>query len=186
MTSPTQEAPDMTTALTGERADILETLRVHRQFLRHTVQGLTDDQARQRTTTSELTLGGLIKHVAETESGWVDFILDVPGAMGGGDVDWTEPSPELVERYKKGFQLLPDETLEGVLARYDEVARRTDELVATIDLDLSRPLPEAPWFPKGATRSARRAFLHIVAETAQHAGHADIIRESLDGQKTMG
>jgi uncharacterized protein DUF664 len=186
MTSPTrQEAPDMTTALTGERADILETLAAHRQFLRHTVQGLTDDEARQRTTVSELTLGGLIKHVAETESSWADFILNGPAAMGGG-ADWSEPTPELIEKYTAGFRLLPDETLEGVLAHYDEVARRTDELVATVDLDLSHPLPEAPWFPKGARRSARRAFLHIVAETAQHAGHADIIREALDGQKTMG
>jgi hypothetical protein len=186
MTSPTQqEAPDMSTTLTGERADILETLAVHRRFLRHTVQGLTDDQARQRTTVSELTLGGLIKHVAETESGWVDFVLTGPAAMGGG-TDWSEPTPELIEKYTAGFRLLPDETLEGVLARYDEVARRTDDLVATVDLDLSHPLPEAPWFPKGARWSARRAFLHIVAETAQHAGHADILRESLDGQKTMG
>jgi hypothetical protein len=182
----TLEAPDMTTtALTGERADILETLAVHRQFLRHTVQGLTDDQARQRTTASELTLGGLIKHVAEVEKGWADFIVDGPGSMGGGS-DWSEPTPEQIEQYRAGFQLLPDETLDGVLARYEEIARRTDELVATVDLDLSHPLPEAPWFPKGATRTARRAFLHIVAETAQHAGHADIIRESLDGQKTMG
>ena len=54
------------------------------------------------------------------------------------------------------------------------------------DLDVSHPLPEAPWFQPGATRSARRVFLHIVAETAQHAGHADILRESIDGQKTMG
>ena len=183
----TQEATTMTTAaVTGERADILETLVTHRQFLRHTVHGLTDDQARQRTTVSELTLGGLIKHVAETEQGWVDFILNGPEAMGGADVDWSEPTPEQIEQFSAGFRLLPDETLEGVLARYDEVARRTDELVATVDLDLSHPLPEAPWFPKGARRSARRVFLHIVAETAQHAGHADIIRESLDGQKTMG
>jgi uncharacterized protein DUF664 len=182
----TLEAPVMTTtALTGERADILETLAVHRQFLRHTVQGLTDDQARQRTTVSELTLGGLIKHVAETEKGWADFIEHGPESMGG-DVDWSEPTPELIEQFSAGFRLLPDETLEGVLAHYDEIARRTDELVATVDLDLSHPLPEAPWFPKGARRTARRAFLHIVAETAQHAGHADIIRESLDGQKTMG
>jgi uncharacterized damage-inducible protein DinB len=186
MTS-TLEAPVMTTtALTGERADILETLTVHRQFLRHTVQGLTDDQARQRTTVSELTLGGLIKHVAEVESSWADFIVNGPASMAGGDTDWSEPTPEQIENYRAGFQLLPDETLDGVLARYEEIARRTDELVATVDLDLSHPLPEAPWFPKGATRSARRALMHIVAETAQHAGHADIIRESLDGQKTMG
>ncbi|CAA9379517.1 MAG: Protein of unknown function DUF664, partial [uncultured Pseudonocardia sp.] len=61
-----------------------------------------------------------------------------------------------------------------------------DELVRTLDLDASFPLPEAPWFAPGAQRSVRRAFLHIAAETAQHAGHADILRESLDGQKTMG
>jgi hypothetical protein len=174
-----------TATLTGERADILETLTTHRWFLRHTVQGITDDQARQRTTVSELTLGGLIKHVAETEKSWADFILDGPAAMGGG-TDWAEPTPERIAQYQAGFTLLPDETLEGVLARYDEIARRTDELVATVDLDLTHPLPEAPWFPKGATWSARRVFMHIVAETAQHAGHADIIRESLDGQKTMG
>jgi len=54
------------------------------------------------------------------------------------------------------------------------------------DLDASHPLPEAPWFERGARWSARRALLHIIAETAQHAGHADIIRESLDGTKTMG
>jgi hypothetical protein len=59
--------------------------------------------------------------------------------------------------------------------------------VATLpDLDVSHPLPAAPWFPPGARRSARRVFLHIIAETAQHAGHADILRESIDGQKTMG
>jgi hypothetical protein len=185
MTSTLEATVMTTTAPTGERADILETLAVHRQFLRHTVQGLTDDQARQRTTASELTLGGLIKHVAEIEKGWADFVVDGPAAMGGG-TDWSEPTEEQIEQFRAGFQLLPDETLDGVLARYEEVARRTDELVATVDLDLSHPLPEAPWFQKGATRSARRAFLHIVAETAQHAGHADIIRESLDGQKTMG
>jgi hypothetical protein len=179
-----QEATDMIATLTGERADILEAVITHRQFLRHTVQGLTDDQARQRTTVSELTLGGLIKHVAQMEKGWADFIVDGPAALGG-DIDWSEPTPKQVEEFRAGFQLLPHETLEGALARYEEIARRTDELVATVDLDSSHPLPAAPWFPAGARRSARRVFLHIVGETAQHAGHADIIREALDGQKTM-
>jgi hypothetical protein len=85
------------------------------------------------------------------------------------------------------FRLLPGETLAGVLEDYAQVARCTDDLVTTLpDLDVSRPLPSAPWFPAGTEWSARRALLHIIAETAQHAGHADIIRESLDGQKTMG
>ena len=66
-------------------------------------------------------------------------------------------------------------------------ANRTDALVGTLpSLDDGHPLPEAPWFEPGARWSARRALLHIVAETAQHAGHADIVRESIDGQKTMG
>jgi hypothetical protein len=67
------------------------------------------------------------------------------------------------------------------------VARETDELVATLpDLDASHPLPEAPWFEPGARWSVRHVVLHVIAETAQHAGHAGIIRESLDGAKTMG
>ena len=82
--------------------------------------------------------------------------------------------------------MVADETLASLLAAYDEVAAATDELVATVDLDARHPLPEAPWFEAGASWSARRAFVHIVAETAQHAGHADIIRETIDGQKSMG
>jgi hypothetical protein len=83
--------------------------------------------------------------------------------------------------------MLDGETLEVLLARYDEVAQRTDELLRTLpDLDVSHPLPEAPWFEAGATRSARRVFTHLVGETAQHAGHADIIREAIDGAKSMG
>lgn len=54
------------------------------------------------------------------------------------------------------------------------------------DLNTTQPLPEAPWFEQGARWSVRQVILQVIAETAQHAGHADIIREALDGQKTMG
>jgi hypothetical protein len=169
-----------TTTLTGERADLLESLAAHRYFLRHTVQGLTDEQARLRPTASELTLGGLIKHVAHQEAGWVRFVLEGPEAIA------TPTDAAGFQRWADEFQLLPGETLESVLAEYEEIAARTDELVRTLpDLDAAHPLPEAPWFRPGAVRSARRVFLHIVAETAQHSGHADILRESIDGQKTM-
>jgi uncharacterized damage-inducible protein DinB len=172
----------MTSNLDGERADILAGLGSARHFLRFTVRDLTDEQARQRTTASELTLGGLIKHVAATERGWADFVLDGPSAMS----DFSAMTDEDVARWTDGFRLLPDETLDGVLAGYAEVARRTDDLVASLpNLDVAHPLPNAPWFPPGEKRSARRAFLHIIAETAQHAGHADIIRESLDGARSM-
>ncbi|MFC3687071.1 DinB family protein [Aquipuribacter hungaricus] len=163
-----------------ERADLLESLRAHRAFLRHTVQGLTDEQARLRPVpSSELSLGGLVKHVLLTERQWVDFVLDGPAVMAATHESWAERAD--------GFVLRRDEKLEGVLAAYAEVARRTDELVLSLpDLDAAQPLPEAPWFETGATRSARRVLVHIVGETAQHAGHADILREAVDGQKTMG
>ncbi|HEY6746260.1 MAG TPA: DinB family protein [Mycobacteriales bacterium] len=172
-----------------ERTDLVDSLRRHRGFLRFTVRGLTDEQARQRTTASELTLGGLIKHVAITERTWTDFIVDGPAPDPGLDwsaVDWSNPPAE-VAAWAEGHRMTEAETLPALLARYDEVAAQTDELVASLpDLDMTQPLPTAPWFEAGATWSARRVFLHIIAETAQHAGHADIIRESLDGQKTMG
>ena len=160
-----------------ERADILETLAAHRFFLRHTADGLSDEQARLTPTASALSVAGLIKHVTSVEKGWADFIVSGPASMAERDY----------ESYANGFRMLEDETLEGLLAAYAEVAAKTDELVATYpDLGTSHPLPEAPWFKPGATRSARRTLLHIIAETAQHAGHADIIRETIDGQKTMG
>jgi uncharacterized damage-inducible protein DinB len=169
------------TTITGERADLLETLANHRFFLRHTARDLTDEQAAQRTTVSELCLGGLIKHVADTERTWVNFILEGPSAMPS----WTDPS--VLEQHANDFRMLEEETLAGLLDQYDTVARRTDDLVRTLpDLDAAHPLPEAPWFKPGARWSARRVLLHIIAETSQHAGHADIIREALDGAKTMG
>ncbi|MBB4917699.1 DinB family protein [Streptosporangium saharense] len=161
--------------ITGERADLLETLAAHRAFLKGTVEGLTDEQAAMRTTVSELCLGGLIKHVAGVEARWMRFALGDPDAMTMNEADWTGQ-----------FRMLEGETLQSLLAAYDEVARTTDELVATIDLDVSHPLPPAPWFEPGASRSVRRVVLHVIAETSQHAGHADIIRESLDGAKSMG
>ena len=91
------------------------------------------------------------------------------------------------DAYVNGFRMLEGETLAGLLDEYEEVARQTDELVKALpDLDAAQPLPDAPWFERGASWSARRVFLHIMTETAQHSGHADIIREALDGAKTMG
>jgi uncharacterized damage-inducible protein DinB len=163
-----------------ERADLVAALAKQRYFQRHTVRDLSDEQARQRTTVSELTLGGLIKHVTFTERQWARFITEGPEAMAmsgeGSAAAWAD-----------GFRMLDAETLADVLEDYDEVARQTDELVLKLpDLDASHPLPPAPWFEPGAHWSARRVLLHIIAETAQHCGHADIIRESLDGAKSMG
>lgn len=165
---------------TRERADLTETLGKHRYFLRHTVRDLTDEQAAQRTTVSELCLGGLINHVARTERRWINFIMDGPAALGQEDEGGFAV-------HALSFRMPDGKTVAGLLDEYAEVAHRTDQLVATLpDLDNSQPLPPAPWFEPGAQWSARRVLLHVIAETSQHAGHADIIRESLDGAKSMG
>jgi hypothetical protein len=162
-----------------ERADLLEALRKHRELFRFTVQGLTDEQAAATPTASELCLGGLIKHVTFVESGWVDFIIEGTSAM--------EPKEDSYDLHTNSFRMLEGETLDALLARYESCAARTDDLVRSLpSLDASHPLPPAPWFEPGASWTARRVFVHIVAETAQHAGHADVLRETIDGQKSMG
>jgi len=164
-----------TEQLTGERADLLQTLTKHRGFLLHTVDGLTDEQAATRSTASELCLGGLIKHVTGVEHRWMLFAVGGAEAMEREEVDWVGQ-----------FRMAPGETLAGLVERFQEVAAQTDELIATLDLDSAHPLPQAPWFEPGASWTVRRVLLHLIAETSQHAGHADIIRETIDGRKSMG
>ncbi len=191
MTTPhdiAQPAAAPTHAPSQERSDLLDVLRKHRGLFRFTVAGLTDDQARLTPTASSLCLGGLVKHVTAVEQQWARFVVQGPAPRPDIDwstVDWSNPPPE-VQQYADGFRMLEGETLAGLLARYEEVAAETDALVLETDLDGLQPLPVAPWFEPGASWSARRVFTHIVAETAQHAGHADIIRETIDGQKSMG
>jgi uncharacterized damage-inducible protein DinB len=161
--------------MTQERADLVESLRRHRGFLRFTVRNLTDDQARLSPTVSTLTLGGLIKHVTATERQWMGFATGGAEGMFAVSSDWAA-----------AWTMTDDDTLDDLLAAYQQVADATDALVGDLDLDQAYPLPQAPWFEPGATWSVRRVLLHIIAETSQHAGHADIVRETIDGQKTMG
>ena len=171
--------------LSGERADLLAQLAEARHFLRFTTREMSDEQLAAHPTPSELCLGGLVKHVTSCERGWTDFIREGKG-KGTAMKDFDDMTEEDFARRADDFQMQPGDTLAGILAAYDEVAARTDELIATVpDLDATRELPAAPWNQE--TRwSVRRVLLHIIAETTQHAGHADIIREAIDGAKTMG
>lgn len=164
----------------GEREDLVAALDHQRFLLRNTLRDLTDGQARLRPSASELCLGGLIKHVGLTEQQWAGFIEHGPAAMAGGFDDAARG------RWARAFEMGPDETIEQILADYDVVARETDNVVMTADLDATHALPPAPWFKPGTTWTVRYVVLHILAELAQHSGHADIIRESIDGAKTMG
>lgn len=172
-----------TTRSSAEREELVALLERHRGFLLHTADGLTEEQARLTPTVSALSVGGLVKHVAATEETWLDFIEH--GAPAGDGPDWENLDEAAYEGFAQQFALLPEETLADVTAGYAAVAARAVELARTVDLDASHPLPEAPWFAQESW-SNRRVLVHVVAETAQHAGHADIIRETIDGQRTMG
>ena len=153
-----------------ERDGLLSYLAQQRYVLRLTAHGLSEEQVRATPTVSPLSVGGLIKHVAHTENGWVDTILQRP--QGGGPED-----------YLANFRLADDETLAGVLAYYDEVAARTERVVAGFDdLGAAVPIPKGvPWFPDEGSWSVRWVLFHLIQETARHAGHADLVREHVDG-----
>jgi uncharacterized damage-inducible protein DinB len=162
--------PGLVPPVNDERGLLLAYLAQQRDAVRYAAHGLSDEQARTVPSASALSVGGLIKHVAATERGWVDTMLQ---RSGSSEAD-----------YEQGFRLGPDETLADVLAMYDEVAKETEAAVASIgDLGQAVPVPPGvPWFPDDVEAwSVRWVLLHIIEETARHAGHADIVRESLDG-----
>jgi uncharacterized damage-inducible protein DinB len=178
-----------------ERADLIAELATARTALITTTQGLTDEQAGAQPTVSALCLGGLIKHVAAIEEGWLRFVVDGPAALSYAlpdGVTWADMAagtareyPQWAIDHQNDFRMLPGETLAEVVARYEDVAKRSEEIITTLpDLTTKHPLPEAPWNPPGEARSVRRVLMHVIAETAQHAGHADILRETLDGRKS--
>ncbi|MBQ1059793.1 DinB family protein [Micromonospora sp. C41] len=183
------------TTLDAERTDLLAELAEARNMLTNTVRGLTDEQAGQKPTVSALCLGGLIKHVASTEEAWLRFVVEGPSAMSFAmpeGVTWenfmsgqARELPQWAIERGRDFQMLPEDTLPAILDRYARIAARTEEIVAGVeDLSATWPVPDAPWNEPGSVRSIRRVLIHVIAETTQHAGHADILRESIDGQTT--
>jgi uncharacterized damage-inducible protein DinB len=171
--------PGQVPPVADERGLLLAYVAQQRDAVRYAAYGLTDEQARATPTAGTLSVGGLVKHCAAMERGWVDTILQHTS---------DESFEEAMERYATDFALQPDETLADVMADYDEVAKRTEEVVGVIpDLDQPVPVPQGvPWYPDDVEAwSVRWVLLHLVEEIARHAGHADIVRESLDGATAM-
>ncbi|MEV7086066.1 DinB family protein [Streptomyces sp. NPDC093085] len=185
---------DTSTAAGIERTELLAALATARAALTRTVLGLTDEQAAASPTVSTLCLGGLVKHVAAMEDTWMRLVTEGPSAMRydlPDGVTWADLAagtarelPRWAVDHEARFRMAPGETLAGILADYERTAARTEQVVAAApDLSATRPLPDAPWNEPGAVLSVRGVLAHLIAETAQHAGHADILRETLDGRK---
>jgi len=147
-----------------ERSVLLGYLAYHRAVLARKVDGLTDEQARLAVIpTSRITLLGLVRHMTDVERWWFRRVLvadDVP-ALFDDDEEWTVP---------------PDASVAGVLAAFwDEIAA-VDRHLANADMD-----DVSTGNPDGGRHSLRRTIVHMIEEYARHCGHADLLREAIDG-----
>lgn len=150
-----------------EMSTLLGFLRHQRETLLMKCASLTDDQLQIRSTVSKLTLLGLVKHLAYVERYWFqgvfeDRIIDVP---------WSEDDPNADFRIEQG------DTAEAIFALYERECAESDAILAANDLNQL-----AAWTPsEEERRSLRWIANHMIRETARHCGHADIIREAIDG-----
>ncbi len=161
-----------------ERELLLAFIAQQRDGIRFAAYGLTDEQARLTPTAGSLSIGGLVTHVTEMERGWIDLI---PGARAGGASVRDQAAAE--SAYEDGFRLAPDRTLAAALQAMDAVAAETADAVRRTSLDADVPVPKGvPWYPDDIDAwSVRWVLLHLIEEIGRHAGHADIVRESIDG-----
>ena len=165
--------PGQTPFHTDEHDLLLGFVRQQREVLHLTAYGLTDEQARQAAVPpSPLTVGGLVKHVTLVEQTWIDMILERERAETADD------------DYADAFTMGADEHLDDLLAASIAVGEKTDRVVRAVpDLAQRVPVPQGvPWFPPDLDAwSVRWVLMHLVSEIARHAGHADIVREAVDG-----
>jgi len=160
--------------VTDERSALLGFLAHQRELVRVTTYGLTDDEAAATPSASALSLGAIVKHLTQCERSWMDTVRGTPRTDSAD--------------YMEGFRFSPGDSLEATLADYAQAALETEKVVADIR-DLGEPVPVprgVPWFPQDVDAwSLRWVLLHLIEETARHAGHADIVRESLDGASSI-
>ncbi|MDH6576673.1 DinB family protein [Kitasatospora sp. MAP5-34] len=157
---------------TDERDALLAFLDAQRGAIRRAAHGLTEEEAASKPSASALSLSGLVKHVARCEHFWI------VGTLMGRPLGWPAGTSWADEH-----RLLEGESLAGWLKAYEVIAAETEEIIRGLpDLEVDAALPDQPWFPPNSRRTARWILTHLIAEVARHAGHADIIRETLDGR----
>ena len=153
-----------------ELEPLLAYIAQQRDGIVYATHGLTDDEAASRPTISGLSLTTLIQHVAEVEQRWI--------ALATGE-EWEND----VERYQAAFEV-GKRSLADVVAHYRAVAAATEIAIRDVgDLDHKVAVPKGvPWFPDDVEGwTVRWILLHVMEETARHAGHADFLREAIDG-----
>ncbi|MBI2700325.1 hypothetical protein A9W98_05030 [Mycobacterium gordonae] len=171
--------PALAPPVADERGALREFLAYHQSAYFAVCYGLTDEQARSAPSASALSIGGLIKHVTGMQRTWMARVAAAPDAPPKDPRPFEDRSAEHADQ----FVMLPGETLDGLLEAFTAQNSESLRLAETADLDAAVPVPrDAPWFPSDvAAWSVRWVFLHVINELARHAGHADIVRESIDG-----
>lgn len=148
-------------------------LRQQRAGLLNAAYGLTEDQLRLTPTRSALCIGGLLKHAAHTERQWVDMIAGRP--------------PAREQAYVDSFSLTAADSLTALRRDLHQTAATTEGVIAGLpDLGVEVKLAEGPWYPQGGGYTARWILLHLFEELSRHAGHADLVREHIDGATMYG
>ncbi|MGP4027610.1 DinB family protein [Actinomadura sp. 3N407] len=151
---------------TGEEKESLKvSLDRHRDVVLWKLQGLDEERARRPMTASGTSLLGLTKHLAAVEYGW---FCETFGRE-------TEPLPFDEDDPDADLRVEPGETTAGIVAFYGRARAASDRVIEELDLD-SRG---TAWH--GATVTLRWVLIHMIEETARHAGHMDIVRELVDG-----
>jgi hypothetical protein len=171
--------PGLAPPVADERQALREFLTYHQSAFFAVAFGLTDEQARSKPTVSALSIGGLIKHATHVQQTWMDRVKAAPDFPPQD----TRPMEEIIANYADQYVIRDDETLAGLLRNFAAQNAESLRIFDEADLDTPVPVPkEVPWFPKDIDNwSVRWVIHHLMNELARHAGHADIIRESIDG-----
>ena len=162
-----------------EHENLIEWIDVALTNARSIVSGLTVEQLRAHPIpSSELTLGWLILHIGEVAEGWLERAASAPEPPATG-----RTLAESFEYAETVNEVAPDATAESVLTEYDRRHAAALDHLRSADLDAPVPVPtEMPWFPADLPAfNGRWAALHALAEIERHSGHADILREAIDG-----
>ncbi len=171
--------PGMPPPASGERQTLLAFLRFNQDAFFSVAFGLTDEQARSTPSVSSLSIGGLIKHATGVQRGWMERVETAPDFPPKDE----RPMEEIMAEYADQYVMRDDETLEELLEGLRKQNEETLRLFADADWETPVPVPhDVPWFPQDIDSwTVRWVALHLIEELTRHAGHADIIRESLDG-----
>jgi hypothetical protein len=171
--------PGMPPPASDERQSLLEFLRFNQNAFFAVAYGLTDNQARSKPSVSALSIGGLIKHAANVQKGWAQRAASAPSMPPKDD----RPIEDIMAEYADEYVMRDDETLDQLLDKLRRQNAATQRVFEEADLDAPVPVPhDVPWFPQDIDHwSVRWVALHLIEELTRHAGHADIIRESIDG-----